>query len=53
VNTKNIEFAALLHDIGKVIQRADNSRETHTLAGADFLNSLFDDSKKIFSTAHK
>jgi len=32
-----IEKAALLHDIGKVVLRADPMRERHGKVGADFL----------------
>lgn len=35
-----IEKAALLHDIGKVILRADPMRETHSKVGADFLKQF-------------
>ena len=35
-----IEKAALLHDIGKVVLRADPVRETHGKVGADFLKQF-------------
>lgn len=35
-----IEKAALLHDIGKVVLRADPIRETHGKVGADFLKQF-------------
>lgn len=35
-----IEKAALLHDIGKVLLRADPVRETHAKVGADFLKQF-------------
>ena len=43
----DVEKAALLHDIGKLIQRAEaNHRQTHAAIGAEFLHRYFTGDKK-------
>lgn len=35
-------YGALLHDIGKVIQRATGERKKHALVGADWFDEIAD-----------
>lgn len=43
----DVEKAALLHDIGKLLQRADeNHKQTHAAIGAEFLRQYFTEDKK-------
>lgn len=38
--TKRLELAALLHDIGKLVLRAERFKKTHSKAGAEFLQQF-------------
>lgn len=37
----NLFYGALLHDIGKVVQRASGQREKHAIVGADWFENLY------------
>ena len=39
-NLEKVMFSALLHDIGKVVQRAENSIENHSIQGVTFLKTF-------------
>lgn len=39
-NIDKVIYSALLHDIGKVVQRAEGFKENHSLQGIDYLKTL-------------
>lgn len=39
-NLEKITFSALLHDIGKIVQRAEQTNENHSIQGVNFLKSF-------------
>jgi len=44
-NLVKIAYGALLHDIGKVVQRADQTKEKHAKIGGDWFDGIFSDHK--------
>lgn len=43
----NLALAALLHDVGKMVIRAESARRTHSAAGVDFLSRYMEGSKDV------
>ncbi len=47
MNIKSVYYSALLHDIGKMIIRANHEKKTHSLAGSEYVGKYITDNLVI------